>query len=213
MENLKNTDQRIKELEQKLEAANERKARRRSAGFMRAAAVMLIVTCLSVGLTSMILAKYKTGGAGDDGARTAAFEVDVVAATSNPEMTFDLTDTSSAQTYSYNFTLSNDSEVAVRYTAALTFNDADVAAMISSTEFYIGETKVADPAKELAAIAVGGDDVVVTVVFTVAASTETAAAVDYLSDAFKALTEPMSGWTGTITEKPFTITVTATQID
>lgn len=212
MDNMNSTDKRIAELEARLEAASHRKARSHRFNVFNVAAIMLAATSLSVWLTSFMLAKYRTGGTDDDGARVAAFNVDVVPATDNPEMVFDLTDTAEAQTYSYNFTLRNKSETAVRYTASLEFKDPNVAAMISSIQYKVGET-VVDPAAKLADIAPNGADVVVTVVFTVNASTADAAAVDYLSDAFLALTEPMSGWTGTVDAQPFTITVNATQID
>lgn len=209
MDNMNSTDKRIAELEARLEAASHRKARSHRFNVFNVAAIMLAATSLSVWLTSFMLAKYRTGGTDDDGARVAAFNVDVVPATDNPKMVFDLTDTAEAQTYNYKFTLSNASETAVRYTASLSFSDPNVEKLISSVGYYISGTKVDDPAAKLADIAPNGADVDVTVVFTVNAST----ADDYLSNAFKALTEPMSGWKGTVSEKPFTITVNATQID
>ena len=213
MDNLNLTDQRIAELEAKLRAAGERKARRHRFNIFNVAAIMLAATSLSVWLTSFMLARYRTGGNGNDRARVAAFEVDVSPVSSDTAISFNLTDTAGAQTYNYQFKLHNDSETAIRYTASLSFSDPDVAAMISSIGYYIGGTEVVDPAVKLADIAPNGADVEVTVKLTLAASNGTQAAVDYLSEPFLALTHDMTGWSGTVSEKPFTITVSATQID
>ena len=89
---------------------------------MRIASILLCLVLFSVYMTSGMLAKYTTGGSGKDQGRVAKFSVSAAADNANYE--FKQSDKETEQVKSYTVTVNNPSEVAVRYTVQLQFDEA-----------------------------------------------------------------------------------------
>ncbi len=84
---------------------------------MLAACILLCLTLFSIHLTSGLYARYVTNNDGNDGARVAAFDVDAAWGISDITIVANLQDNGS-----YSFTVTNDSEVDVKYDLVLTFS-------------------------------------------------------------------------------------------
>ena len=92
-----------------------------SGGFMlRAAAVIFCLVLVSTYMMSGLYARYISSGRGDDTARVAKFDVK---AQGGSDVTISVSDTE-ADTGAYTLTVTNDSEVAVRYDIVITLNQA-----------------------------------------------------------------------------------------
>lgn len=89
---------------------------------MRIASILLCLVLFSVYMTSGMLAKYTTGGSAKDQGRVAKFSVSVTA--NDADYEFRQSDKETEQVKSYTVTVNNPSEVAVRYTVQLQFDEA-----------------------------------------------------------------------------------------
>jgi len=87
---------------------------------MRIASILLCLVLFSVYMTSGMLAKYTTGGSGRDQGRVAKFSVSAAADNAN----YVFTQGEETPVKSYTVTVNNPSEVAVRYTVQLQFDEA-----------------------------------------------------------------------------------------
>ena len=92
-----------------------------SAVVCRASAVMLLVTLISCHVISGTVAKYTTGSsAGSDTARAATFSVEAVGDNNNvSSMSLEYGNSNASK--NYKLTVTNNSEVAVKYTVSITF--------------------------------------------------------------------------------------------
>lgn len=84
-----------------------------------AALVLLFLTLLTTHITGGLYARYAAQTTGRDTARVARFEIDVTPL--QEELTVDC---AVAQDTTYNFTVTNDSEVPVRYSVLVTFKQS-----------------------------------------------------------------------------------------
>lgn len=84
-----------------------------------AALVLLFLTLLTTHITGGLYARYTAQTTGRDTARVARFEINVTPL--QDELTVDCADT---QDGTYNFTVTNDSEVSVRYSVLVTFKQS-----------------------------------------------------------------------------------------
>lgn len=89
---------------------------------IRIASVMLCLVLFSLYMTSGMLAKYTTGGNGKIDSRVAKFNVTATDA-GKSEYVFDQATVTPDGYGNYSVTVKNDSEVAVRYTIILRFNE------------------------------------------------------------------------------------------
>lgn len=87
---------------------------------MRIASILLCLVLFSVYMTSGMLAKYTTGGSGKDQGRVAKFSVSAAADNAN----YEFTQGEETPVKEYKVTVENPSEVAVRYTVQLQFDEA-----------------------------------------------------------------------------------------
>jgi hypothetical protein len=99
------------------------------------AAGILCLTLFSCYFLSGLYARYSTGGAGADSARTAGFSPAAVLEQQSEEFVYD----PAKSTYScnYNIKLTNASEVAVTYDVVIAFRDKT----LSGAEFAFGSEK------------------------------------------------------------------------
>lgn len=96
---------------------------------MCAAAVLLFLTLLSIHLTSGLFARYTTTVTASDSARVAKFDVDVTA--DIEDITVDCAQSDSG---TFILTVTNNSEVTVRYTLILTLLENK---QIKATDLYM----------------------------------------------------------------------------
>lgn len=87
---------------------------------MRIASILLCLVLFSVYMTSGMLAKYTTGGSAKDQGRVAKFSVSATA--DNANYVFEQGEKTPIK--EYKVTVENPSEVAVRYTVQLQFDEA-----------------------------------------------------------------------------------------
>lgn len=86
---------------------------------LRSAFVLMCLFVLSVHLMGGLFARYSTSGTGSDGARVAAFDVNVVGEARNTTITA----SQDPVTGAYTFKVTNDSEVAVCYDVVISYTD------------------------------------------------------------------------------------------
>ena len=94
--------------------------RKKKINIVRAACVMLCLTLVSVYMTSGMFAKFATGGKKDDKGRVAAFDVDVGDGGINE---YAFVEEEMQPNGDYSVTVTNKSEVAVRYTIEIKFEE------------------------------------------------------------------------------------------
>ena len=87
---------------------------------MRLAGVLLLLVCVSTWMLSGMLARYTSVGSGNDHARVAGFKVQVTGTPPEQVVAADKSDTAEA---SYEVLVENQSEVAVRYSIYVTFEE------------------------------------------------------------------------------------------
>ena len=87
---------------------------------MRIASILLCLVLFSVYMTSGMLAKYTTGGSGKDQSRVAKFSVSATADNAN----YEFKQGEETPIKEYKVKVENPSEVAVRYTVQLQFDEA-----------------------------------------------------------------------------------------
>jgi len=115
-----------------------------SAVMCRLSAVMLLLTLVSFHVISGTVAKYVTGsGTVSDNAQVASFSVEALGDDGNVS-SLSLEYGSANASKSYKITITNNSEVAVRYTVSITFT-SDVSGMLTAkigdvTGSYSGNT-------------------------------------------------------------------------
>ena len=155
-------------------------------GAMRLAFVMLCLLMVSVYMMAGLLAKYRTSGDGGDGARVAKFDVRVTGTATD----MDIECKEVADTGTYQITVENKSEVAVRYTVTVDIRPVDDAfdpsAITALWDTNSGELAVGAAANKH------------TLTFSV--------------NDWAAVTKNMNGASGNISFT-FTVTVNAEQID
>ena len=103
---------------------------------MCAALVLLFLTMISVHLTSGLYARYTVTATGSDSARVAKFDV---TGNGSGAVTVDCKD--SDNTGEYSITVTSNSEVAVRYTITVTFEESLSATDLTAT---LDETTLID---------------------------------------------------------------------
>lgn len=104
------------------------KTKRNIPASMSAAAILLCLILLSAHYTTGMYARYATRAAGDDRARAASFRVSASPVASGPVVIRDNGEGS------YDVTIRNDSEVAVRYVAVVTSTDREANELFKSIE-------------------------------------------------------------------------------
>jgi hypothetical protein len=196
-----------------------KKRNKASAGtiLMRTAGILFAITAITVWATSMLLAKYTTGGKGSDLARAAQFSVD--AAGEQEDMVIDI---SKGGTGEYTVTLTNNSETAV--SANLVIDYSGIGNLINKIEAKTGtgenelaldctldtsETKATTGALALGPKGSATATKTVTLTLTFVAVNDTGADMD----AILAITEPMTGLSGETEKIPFDVFAVFTQID
>ncbi len=86
---------------------------------MLAACILLCLTLISVHMTSGLYARYVSRDSGEDSARVASFDVEAKWGDNDVSISATQEDNGS-----YNFTITNNSEVDVKYDLVLTFEEA-----------------------------------------------------------------------------------------
>ncbi len=85
--------------------------------------ILLCVWLASFHLFGGLYARYSSFASGSDSARVAGFSVTAVAVNNNDEMNLDLRDATDAESESYMFSVSNNSEVKVAFTVTITLDN------------------------------------------------------------------------------------------
>ncbi len=89
---------------------------------MYAAAILLCLTLFSSYLMGGLYARYTTEATGSDGARVAKWHVELIGANKETNLNFNGSDyNGTAETLSYTFQVSSESEVAMTYSICITF--------------------------------------------------------------------------------------------
>ena len=145
---------------------------------IRVALILLCLVMISIHLMSGMYARYTTKGSGGDDARVAKFEVEITGDSNAVAV-----DCAKITDNAYSITISNTSEVAVRYTLKATWDNAAVTGTFSETSGTL--------------VALNGTDTH-TLTFTV--------------NDWSAITQSMSGDSGEITLN-FTVTIDVVQVD
>ena len=168
---------------------------------MRIAFLLLCLVIISVYMMGGLLAKYTANGSGEDSARVAKFDVKVTGTATDKEIVaVDVAD-ANANPGTYQITVKNDSEVAVRYTISVTITPED--RNVDGTPDFESDDiecviKRGDTESNAGELAVGAADAVHTLTFTV---------VDWA-----AITQFMTGPEGEV-YFTFTVNVNIEQID
>lgn len=100
---------------------------------MRVAAVLVCLIFVTVHLMSGLFAKYTTSGNAPDSARVAKFDVNVSGEASNHVSISTLTATDNV----YTFTVTNNSEVSVRYGCSASVSSAGVQSVFAPDSGYL----------------------------------------------------------------------------
>lgn len=170
--------------------------RRRTSAPIILAASLLCLVLVSGHFVSGILARYTLGGSGEDSTRAAAFAVSATADEASPvSIVSDGTDENGKATY--DVTVKNDGETAVRYVATVVFTGDDAqenAGKFGSANDELTFTGVLEPNAE-------------------AVETVTLDMSDYFETNNKWSTFSNDDISGVKGKAPFSVNVTFTQID
>lgn len=164
---------------------------------MCAAAVLLCLTLVSIHLTSGLYARYSTSASGSDSARVAKFDVAVSIESAEGGVTL----SNENKSGSYTIVVENNSEVAIEYSLALSFTDRP-----DGLGAKLGES---DGLADDKAISFGNK-------FTLAPGASSAGHIltlTMVAGQWGDITKTMSGISDTIEAMPFTVEITAVQID